>query len=69
LNISLKAARVNKDLTQKEAAKAIGVSVDTLANWERGKTYPNITRMDDIERAYGVSYNDIIFLPRITVKR
>jgi transcriptional regulator with XRE-family HTH domain len=68
VNITLRAARVNRNLTQKAAAEVIGVSEDTLAKWERGKTYPNVTRIRDIERAYGVSYNDLIFLPSVTVK-
>ena len=33
--ISLKAARVNADLTIIEAAEMIGVSKDTLKRWER----------------------------------
>ena len=34
--VTLKAARVNCGLTQKEAAKILGVSVDTLSKYERG---------------------------------
>jgi DNA-binding XRE family transcriptional regulator len=36
--ISLKAARVNADLEQEEAAKEIGVTAKTLSNYERGIT-------------------------------
>lgn len=35
--ITLKAARVNKKLSQKKAAKLIGVSVSMLSKWETGK--------------------------------
>ena len=35
--ITLKSARVNKGLTQAQAAKEIGITVDTLSNYERGK--------------------------------
>ncbi|MFR2614039.1 MAG: helix-turn-helix domain-containing protein, partial [Subdoligranulum sp.] len=38
--ISLAAARVNAGLNQQEAAKALGVSVATLQNYESGKTVP-----------------------------
>jgi transcriptional regulator with XRE-family HTH domain len=36
--ISLKAARVNADLEQEEAAPKIGVTAKTLSNYERGIT-------------------------------
>lgn len=61
--ITLKAARVNNNLTQNEAAEMLGVSTDTLRNWEKGKTFPDVQAIKLIEKTYGVSYNDIIFLP------
>ncbi|TCL35618.1 DNA-binding XRE family transcriptional regulator [Anaerospora hongkongensis] len=64
MKIGLKAARVNKDLTQGEAAKKIGVSKDTISNWERGKSYPDAICIKEIENVYGVNYNDLIFLPK-----
>ena len=64
--ITLKSARVNKDLTQAQAAKLIGVTVDTLSNYERGKSYPDVPIIQKIEEVYGVSYSDLIFCPRIT---
>lgn len=60
--MTLKTARVAKNLTQVEAAKKIGISVDTLANYEAGKSYPNIPILKMIERVYGVEYKDLIFL-------
>lgn len=33
--ISIKAARVNAGLTQKEAARRLGINPDTLASYER----------------------------------
>ena len=33
--MTLKAARINKDLTQKKAANLIGVNVSTLSKWEK----------------------------------
>lgn len=62
--ITLKSARVNKNLTQVEAAKLIGVTVDTLSNYERGKSYPDVPIIQRMEEIYGVSYSDIIFLPK-----
>lgn len=64
MQLTLKAARVNKGLSQKEAAKMIGVTEDTIGNWERGKSYPNVLLLKSIEEIYQVDYNDLIFLPK-----
>nr|DAJ57233.1 MAG TPA: helix-turn-helix domain protein [Caudoviricetes sp.] len=65
MGMSLKAARVNRNLKQQEAAKLLKVSVYTLINWEKGKSYPNAIQIKDIEKIYKISYDDIIFLPRL----
>jgi transcriptional regulator with XRE-family HTH domain len=62
--ITLKAARVNKGLTQIQAAELLGVSRDTLWNYENGRTYPDVPVIKKIEEIYGISYNDIVFLPK-----
>lgn len=62
MKLTLKAARANKRITQKQAAKLIGVSTDTLRNYEDGVTYPDVPTIKKIEQVYGVSYNDLIFL-------
>lgn len=61
--MTLKAARINKGMTQAEAAKALGVSVDTLGNYERGKSYPDVRVLRKIEEVYEVEYDSLIFLP------
>lgn len=61
--ITLKSARVNKGLTQVKAAELIGINVDTLSNYERGKSFPDVPIIKRIEEVYGVPYNDLIFLP------
>lgn len=63
MKVSLKTARELKGLKQAEAAKLIGVSADTLGNYERGKSYPDIPILRKIEEVYGVSYDRLIFLP------
>ena len=62
--ISLKAARVNAGYTQEEAARLIGVTSDTLSNWERGLSYPNVIHLRSILEKYNVRYDDLIFLPK-----
>ncbi|MBR3243732.1 MAG: helix-turn-helix transcriptional regulator [Parasporobacterium sp.] len=61
--MTLKAARVNKDLTQEQAASLLGVTKDVVSNWERRITFPDVIMLGRIEEVYGVSYNDLIFLP------
>ena len=59
--ISLAAARVNANLSQDEAAKKIGVSRDTLRNYESGKTVPRWETVRKIEEVYHFPA-DYIFL-------
>ena len=61
MQMTLKAIRVNKGLSQEDAAKAIGISEDTLSNYERGKTYPDIPVLKKIEEVYETSYENINF--------
>lgn len=64
--ITLKSARVNKNLTQAEAAKKLGISTDTLSNYERGKSFPDVPTIKRIEDLYGLPYSELIFCPDIT---
>ena len=60
--ISSEAARVNARFTQKDAAKALGISVATLRNYESGKTTPDWNLVRRIEKLYKYPV-DYIFLP------
>lgn len=68
MGITLKAARVNAGLGLSVAAKRLEVSESTLSKWESGKTFPNARKILDIEQAYGIPFDEIIFLPRHTDK-
>lgn len=59
--ISLKALRVNAGLTQREAAKHLGVSTRTLWQWENEKSFPNPKQIDAICELYRTNYDCIIF--------
>ena len=59
--ITLKAARVNADMTQLEVATALGISKNTLSNYENYKTVPDIEMSKKIAALYGFTVNDIIF--------
>lgn len=60
---TLAEARKMNSLTQEEAAKAIGVSAESISNYERGKSYPDIPILKKMEEVYRVRYDQIIFLP------
>ena len=61
LQYSLRAIRINKNKTQEEASRGIGISVETLANYEKGNTYPDIPTLKKIEKYYNINYNEIDF--------
>lgn len=59
--ITLKAARVNAGLTQSSVANVLGVSVSTIKNWEKGKTFPKHPHIVKLCELYKVSYDNIFF--------
>lgn len=64
--ISLKAARVNANLTQAEAAKRIGIDRTTLVKWE---SHPESVRSiyhKQIASVYGIDSDAISFLQKDT---
>ena len=64
MQMTLKAARVNKGLTQKEAAAKLGIGEDTMGRYERGLSFPDVVTLKKIESLYGIGYNELIFLPQ-----
>ena len=65
-NITLKACRTIANIRADELANAIGVTVDTLYKWERGKSFPNAPQVVKIIRYFGskgyaIDINDIKF--------
>lgn len=62
MKITLRTLRVMNNLTQKQAADKIGVDEQTWANYEKGKTFPDVPKIIRIEKEFNVNYNDIIFL-------
>ena len=66
LNITLAAARVNAGMTQKEAAKRMEVSNNTIINWETGKITPRFAQLEMLCRIYHISSDNIFFPKNIT---
>lgn len=78
--ISLKAARVNADFEQEEAAAKVGVTAKTLSNYERGVTAIPGHTLKKAAKVYNIpeemirlpiiddgGYDDVIFLDNTTV--
>lgn len=60
--ISLEAARVNAGMKQSEAARKIGVTKQTLVNYEKGRTAPTIQKLMLMCDVYSVPLDCISFL-------
>ena len=67
MKISLKALRVNKEMSQDEAAAALKVSKRTIQNWESYTTFPTAQQLFNICAVYGCELGDI-FLPSTLAK-
>lgn len=61
MKISLEAARKNAGLTQKQAADKIGISPNTLRNYETGTTSPPLKRIEKICKVYKCRMSNIFF--------
>lgn len=59
--ISMKAARVNANLTQTEAAEKLGISKNTLMNYEMRRTKPSVEMAENIAKLYGLPVYNIDF--------
>lgn len=59
--ITLKAARVNANLTQQQVADNLKWSKNTIASYESYKTKPSIERAKQLASLYGMKVDDIIF--------
>lgn len=63
MKVTLKAARVNANMTQDEVAKKVNKSKNTIQNYESGKSIPDVEMGKKLAAIYGVTVDDIIFLP------
>jgi DNA-binding XRE family transcriptional regulator len=68
MKLTLKACRTNVKASAAEMAKAVGVSEDTVYNWEKGKyapTYKNMVKIIEFfeSKNFPITIDDINFLP------
>ena len=59
IKMTLKAARVNKGLTQSDIAHDLGVNKKTVWSWENHKTMPNAKLIQPLCDLLGVTYDNI----------
>lgn len=59
--LSLKAARVNVNLTQEKAAEMLGISEKTLYSYENGHTFPTAPTIKKMCEVYAVEHDELIF--------
>lgn len=56
----IKNARINANLTQENVAEALGVSRQTISNWENEKTYPDIVSVVKLSDLYDISLDHLL---------
>lgn len=56
----LNRARTNANLTQEQVAEVLGVSRQTISNWENEKTYPDIKSVVALSDLYGISLDYLL---------
>ena len=65
-NLTLKACRIIANIKAEVIADEVGVTVDTIYKWEKGKTSPNAIQLKKIincfaEHGYIVTIDDLKF--------
>ncbi|MDT2759073.1 helix-turn-helix domain-containing protein [Enterococcus xiangfangensis] len=56
----LKARRMELNLTQESVAEALGITRQTISNWENGRSYPDIERMVRLSDVYSLSLDELL---------
>ncbi len=60
LNENIKKLRREKNITQETLAEFLGVTFQSVSNWERGESYPDITMLPEIAGFFKVSVDEIL---------
>lgn len=56
----IRKARIENGLTQEQTADALGVSRQTISNWENDKSYPDIISVMKMSELYSVSLDHLL---------
>lgn len=60
LSENIKRFRREKNLTQETLAEFLGVTFQSVSNWERGESYPDITILPEIASFFKVSIEELL---------
>lgn len=56
----IKKSRTGAKITQEQAAQALGISRQTISNWENERSYPNIVSVLKMSDLYSVSLDYLL---------
>jgi repressor LexA len=48
------------DKTQRELARAVGVSPSTICDWTRGRAYPRMDKLQKLADYFGISKSELV---------
>ena len=60
LGKNIKRLRLERKLTQEILAEFLGVTFQSVSNWERGESYPDITMLPEIAGFFKVSVDELL---------
>lgn len=60
IGVKIKNARLKANLTQEQVAEELGVSRQTISNWENEKTYPDIVSVVKMSSLYAISLDHLL---------
>lgn len=64
LSENIKRLRLEKELTQETLSEFLGVTSQSVSNWERGESYPDITMLPEIAGFFKVSVDELLGVNR-----
>ena len=64
LSENIKSLRLEKGLTQETLSEFLGVTSQSVSNWERGESYPDITILPEIAGFFKVSVDELLGVNR-----
>ena len=62
----IKQARIDRNMTQMNLADAMGVSYQAVSNWERGNSMPDISKLEDLCAALGITVDQLLGMETLT---
>lgn len=60
LGENIRALRRDNNVTQEKLAEFLGVTFQSISNWERGESYPDITLLPEIAGFFNVSIDNLL---------